>query len=120
MPTCRNYKGQPGLDYLRDLPAVWDETIALDGQIGEFYVVERRSGDDWFVSGVTNEEARSFSVKFDFLEDGEYEAVLYADAPESDQDATQISISTKTFRKGDSFDVDAVREGGWNVVLRKK
>ncbi len=116
----RNYKGQPGLDYLRDLPAVWDETIALDGQIGEFYVVARRSGDDWFVSGVTNEEARSFSVKFDFLEDGEYEAVLYADAPESDQDATQISISTKTFRKGDSFDVDAVREGGWNVVLRKK
>ena len=116
----RNYKNQPGLEYLRDLPAVWDETLALDGRIGEFYVVARRSGDDWFVSGVTNEEARSFSVKFDFLEDGEYDAALYADPPESVQDATQISISTKTFRKGETFTVDAVREGGWNVVLRPR
>ena len=116
----RNYQNQPGLEYLRNLPPVWDETIALDGQIGEFYVVARRSGDDWYVSGITNEEARSFSTKLDFLGDGEYDAVLYADAPESDQDAMKISISTKTFRKGETFNVDAVREGGWNVVLKKK
>ena len=50
----RVYKDQPGLDYLRALPATWDDTVALDGAIGEFYVAARRSGDDWYVSGITN------------------------------------------------------------------
>lgn len=116
----RNYKGEPGFEYLRNLPPVWDETIALDGEIGEFYVVARRSGDSWFVSGITNEQARSFSTKFDFLGVGDYEGTVYADSPEADQDATQIAISKETFRKGDVFEIDAVRDGGWNVVLTKK
>ncbi|MBR5757553.1 MAG: glycoside hydrolase family 97 protein [Thermoguttaceae bacterium] len=116
----RNYKNQPGLEYLRDLPPVWDETIALDGQIGKFYVVARRSGENWRVSGITDEEARSFSISLDFLSDGDYEGVVYADSPESDKDATQISISTQTFHKGDVLNIEAVREGGWNVVLKKK
>ncbi len=116
----RNYKNQLGLDYLRTLPSVWDETIALDGQIGKFYVVARRSGNDWFVSGITNEEARSFSTKLDFLSDGLYEGVVFADSSETDQDAMKMSIFTKTFQKGETLGVDAVRDGGWNVVLRKK
>ncbi|MBP5620657.1 MAG: glycoside hydrolase family 97 catalytic domain-containing protein, partial [Thermoguttaceae bacterium] len=116
----RNYRNQPGLDYLRNLPTVWNETIALDGRIGEFYVVARRSNDDWFVSGITNEKARDFSVKLDFLADGDYEGVVYADVPESDKDATQISITAKTFHKGDVLNTKAVRDGGWNVVLKKK
>ncbi len=116
----QNYVGQPGLDYLRNLPSVWDETIALDGEIGEYYVAARRSNDTWYVSGITNEEARTFSLKLDFLADGEYEGTLYADAPESDADATKIAISTKNYQKDSTLEIAAVREGGWNLVLIKK
>lgn len=116
-----NYRGQPGLEFLRALPAVWDETTALDGEIGEFVVVARRSGDDWYVSAITNEKARETTLAFDFLADGaEYEATIYADAPESDADANAISISTKTVKKGDVETLKLARDGGWNVVLKKK
>lgn len=116
----QNYTGQAGLEYLKALPTVWDDTIALDGAIGEYIVVARRSVNTWYVSGITNEEERSFSVALDFLADGEYEGTLYADTPESDKEATKIEISKKTFKKGDTIDITAVREGGWNLVLIKK
>lgn len=117
----KNYQDQLGLDYLRALPCVWNETIALDGEIGEYYVAARRSNNNWYVSGITNEEARSFAIALDFLKDGvEYEGTLYADAPESDKDATKIAISTQNYRKGDVLTINAVREGGWNIVLKQK
>lgn len=116
----QNYKDQPGLEYLRNLPVVWDETLALDGAIGEFYVAARRSNVNWYVSGITNEKTRDFSVKLDFLAEGEYEGTLYADAPESDKNANIIDVTVKTYKKGDTLDLNAVRDGGWNLVLIKK
>ena len=117
----RVYKDQPGLDYLRALPATWDDTVALDGAIGEFYVAARRSGDDWYVSGITNEQARAFAVPLDFLDEGaSYDAAIYADAPESDADAAAIAITSKTVVKGEALTFTAVRDGGWNAVLKRK
>jgi len=117
----RFYAEQPGVEFLRDLPPVWDETIALDGQIGEFVVMARRSGDRWYVSSVTNEEARTINVDFSFLEENaEYDATIYADAPESDADACAIKIERKTLRKGDVETFDAARDGGFNLVLTPK
>ena len=117
----RVYKDQPGLEYLRALPATWDDTVALDGAIGEFYVAARRSGDDWYVSGITNEQARAFAVPLDFLDEGaSYDAAIYADAPESDADAAAIDITSKTVVKGDVLNFTAVRDGGWNAVLKRK
>ena len=117
----RVYKDQPGLEYLRALPATWDDTVALDGAIGEFYVAARRSGEDWYLSGITNEQSRAFAVTLDFLDDGaSYDATFYADAPESDADAAAIDITSKTVVKGDVLNFTAVRDGGWNAVLKRK
>ena len=116
----RNYSGQEGLAFLQDLPATWDKTIALEGEVGEFYVAARKANDCWYVSGITNEKERSFSISLNFLDDGEYEGTIYADSEQTDGDAKIIAVSKRTFRKGDVFDVTAVRDGGWNVVLKKK
>ncbi len=115
------YVDQPGVEYLRDLPSVWDETTALDGKIGEFITLARRSGDRWFVSGITNEEARNVGVCFDFLDENvEYDATIYADAPESETDACAVKIEQKTLQKGDVETFELVRDGGFNLVLTPK
>ena len=115
------YENQPGIEYLRDLPTVWDETRALDGDIGEFLVMARRSGNRWFLSAITNEQARSVEVALDFLEDGvEYEAAVYADDSESDSDAKAIAVTKENFKKGDMVTLNMVRDGGWNAVFVKK
>jgi alpha-glucosidase len=46
-----NYKDQPGLEFLRVVPTVWDETKVLDGAVGEHIVMARRRGQQWFSAG---------------------------------------------------------------------
>lgn len=114
----RVYRGQPGLEYLRELPAAWDDTIALDGQIGEYCVLARRSGTTWRVSAITNEKPREIEIKLDFLDpDKTYEAVYYQDSPESDKDANAIEIKRAVVHQGDAALIKTVRNGGWNAVF---
>lgn len=115
------YRDQPGLEYLRDLPTVWDDSVVVDAKIGEFVVIARRSGDVWRYSGATDDQPRRFDVPLELLEDGvEYEGVLYADAPESDVDACALRVESRVFTRDDRLVVDAAREGGWNLVLTPK
>ncbi len=48
--------------YIAKIPTVWDETIALDGKLGEYIVIARRSGDRWYVGGITNWEEREIEI----------------------------------------------------------
>ncbi len=112
--------GQKGLDYLVDLPATRDDAIALDGEIGEFYVFARRSGSDRFVSTIANENVRTLELTLDFLAAAEYEATFYEDAPESDRDENAIEIKRGVFRKGDAIQAVMVRDGGRNAVFTKR
>ena len=116
----RVYREQKGLEFLKALPAAWDETKALDGEIGEFCAMARRSGDRWFVSAFTNEKARELEIPLDFLDDAEYQVVYYRDAPDSDKDATAIDVATETVRGGDSEKIQMTGIGGWNAIYTKK
>jgi len=58
-----NYLKEPECTrFIASVPTVWDETIALDGQIGEYVVIARRSGSKWYIGGLTNWEARDISI----------------------------------------------------------
>ena len=54
--------------YIAEIPTVWDETIALDGKVGEYVVIARRSGDRWYVGGITNWEEREIEIDLSDLE----------------------------------------------------
>jgi len=82
--------------------------------------MSRRNGEVFYLSALTNDKERSVDVRLDFLEAGvEYEATIYADAPETDSDANAISITTQTFKKGDLATVKMARDGGWNAIFKK-
>ena len=57
----------PALDFWREIPTIWDETKALQGEIGKYAVIARRTGSKWFVSGLNGMEKRTFGIKLDFL-----------------------------------------------------
>lgn len=82
----------PELQFWRDCPTVFDESIALDGQPGQFIVQARRAGHDWFVGAMTNTETRTVEIPIDFLPDGNYEVVCYNDAPTPDSPA-KVAVS---------------------------
>ena len=49
----------PGAEFLKVVPATWDETRVLDGKIGEYVVIARRHGSDWFVGAMTDARAEA-------------------------------------------------------------
>lgn len=72
-------------EFIKNLPMTWDETRALNLEIGKFVTIARRSGDEWMVASVADEAGRSFELSLDFLEPGvTYDVTLYEDSDESD------------------------------------
>ena len=72
-------KGEAELQFWKDCPTAFDESIALDGQPGDYIIQARRSGSDWYVGAMTNTEARTVTIPTDFLPQGKYEVAIYND-----------------------------------------
>ncbi|MDR2913827.1 MAG: glycoside hydrolase family 97 protein [Tannerella sp.] len=74
------YQGEPEIEFFDQVKTVWDDTKALDGEIGEFVTIARRSSNEWFMGSMTNTDARTISAPLDFLATGEkYIANIYTD-----------------------------------------
>ncbi|CAA6677884.1 MULTISPECIES: glycoside hydrolase family 97 protein [unclassified Lentimonas] len=69
-------------EFIAELPMDWDQTIALEAEIGKYITLARQAGDAWFVAALADEAGRTTSVSLDFLEEGvTYDVTLYEDAP---------------------------------------
>ncbi|WP_028920092.1 glycoside hydrolase family 97 protein [Pseudoxanthomonas suwonensis] len=68
----------PGADFLRLVPARWDETRVLAGEIGRYIVVARRSGRDWYIGAMTD-QPRTLELDLDFLPAADWQATLWLD-----------------------------------------
>ena len=74
------YEGQPGFEFITEIPTTWDETRVLQSEPGKYILVARRKGDDWYLGAITNRESRKLSLSLTFLGPGSYQAEFYTDA----------------------------------------
>lgn len=106
------YQGEPELDFWKNIPAIWEDSRVLSGAIGEHIAMARRSGDEWFVGVMTNNEPRKLTVSADFLEPGrKYEVRLYEDDDKA-KNRTRVKITTKKTKAGESFTFNLKGSGG--------
>jgi len=63
-----NYRGQPGVEFFRDLPTVWDESVVLSAEVGKHLVIARRSGKRWFIAAMNGDDALTLNVPLDGLD----------------------------------------------------
>ena len=106
------YKGEEELEFWKAIPSVWDDSRALDGEIGEYIVQARRSGSDWFVGAMTNTEARTVTLTTDFLEPGKkYMLHLYEDDDKLNT-RTKVRSTHKKIKAGDKFVLKLKASGG--------
>ena len=75
------YEGQKELEFLKAVPASWDETRVLNGVPPKYITIARRRGNEWFVGSITNWDARELDVPLSFLGSGAYDAEIYSDGP---------------------------------------
>lgn len=95
------YKGEKELDFWKYCPTVWDESKALQGEIGEYIVQARRSGNDWFVGAMNGLQARDITLNTaDFLQKGKkYQVEIYNDNPALNT-RTKVSTVVQTIKAG--------------------
>lgn len=107
------YKGEQELDFWKHCPTVWDESKALQGEIGEFVVQARRSGDDWFVGAMTGLQARDITINTaDFLQKGKkYRVEMYNDAPMLNT-RTKVASTVQTLKAGKVMKLHLQPSGG--------
>ncbi|MDT0645805.1 glycoside hydrolase family 97 protein [Zunongwangia sp. F260] len=109
-----NYKKEPeSTEFIASVPTTFDETIALDGKVGEYAAIARRKGDIWYVGAITNWNARDLEMDLSFLPEGEYEAVIFKDGINADREATDYKREVINVKSGDQLDVHLANGGGW-------
>lgn len=102
-----------GKDIMKRLPTVWDESRLLEGKLLKYATIARRSGEDWWVSGLCT-DARNCKLTFDFLEEGRtYTAYIYRDGNcRSDLKFNKVQV-----KKGSSLNIKELSEGGFLVQV---
>jgi alpha-glucosidase len=110
--------GQPGADFLRLVPTVWDDIKVLDGYPGEYLALAKRSGNNWFIGAMTNESKRMLTVQLDFLSPGNYEMEIWQDAKDAGEQPTHLDKVKKTIKAGEKIKIDMKEGGGYVAILR--
>lgn len=107
------YKGEKELDFWKYCPTVWDESKALQGEIGEYIVQARRSGNDWFVGAMNGLQARDITLNTaDFLQKGKkYQVEIYNDNPALNT-RTKVSTVVQTIKAGKILKLHLQPSGG--------
>lgn len=113
-----DYQGESEIEFFEKVPTIWDDTKVLDGRIGEYIVIARRSSDEWFIGGITNNDAREIELNFDFLDEGEkYMATFYQD-DESINTWTQVSLKQKKLTSKSKIKLPLKASGGVAIWIR--
>jgi hypothetical protein len=115
-------KVHPAFQFITDVGVDWQQSEVIDGEVGDFVVIARqeRGTDNWFVGGITDENARSQHVMFDFLEDGKtYDATIYKDGPNAhwNDNPQDYAIEQMKVTKESMIDITMAPGGGFAISL---
>ncbi|MEO6521779.1 MAG: glycoside hydrolase family 97 N-terminal domain-containing protein [Mucilaginibacter sp.] len=108
---------EPELEFWDKIPATWDETKVIQGIPGQYITTARRSGADWFIGTITNNDARSLKLNFNFLPKGKnYIASIYSDDAEV-QTATHVKVERVLVKAATIITINLSRSGGQAIWL---
>ncbi|HOP97805.1 MAG TPA: glycoside hydrolase family 97 protein [Verrucomicrobiota bacterium] len=114
----QNYRGQAGLEFLRNLPTVWDESVVLSGEVGRSIVLARRSGDRWYVAAMNGDDAAQLEMPLKFLGRGRWTLRSFRDKPDGSDYAAVIEAEEDVNSKS-TLSLSLAPAGGFAGILRK-
>lgn len=113
-PTKYRTLGGPCVDFIAQVPTVWDETRVLAGEMGHYIVTARRKGDVWYVGGITNWSARDVDIPTSFLGNGTWKVQSFIDGTNAHRLATDYKFTAgQECRSGESIHIHMAPGGGF-------
>ncbi|GAB1415435.1 glycoside hydrolase family 97 protein [Paludibacter sp.] len=116
-----NYEREPeSTNFIASVPTVWDETIALDGKLGEYIVIARRKGNDWYVGAMTDWNKRDIQLNLSFLSGNNYRAEIFKDGVNAGKAARDYKKETIDVPVDKKLEISLASGGGCVVKIIKK
>jgi alpha-glucosidase len=110
-------KEQETTDFIVKIPVVWDDIKVLDARIGDYLLMARRSGKEWFVGAITDWKARDMELDLSFLPAGEYSMDIFQDGINADRHACDYSHLKMNVKAGDKIKIHLAPGGGYSARL---
>lgn len=115
-PTA--YEKEPEcMQFLSQVPVVWDETKVISAAVGEHIIVARRNGDTWYLGGMAGEKGGSFEIPLDFIK-GNKTMTSWEDGVNVDLNAEDFAVRTKKVKAGDKISVSMYDGGGFAAIIK--
>jgi alpha-glucosidase len=115
-----NYKNQPGIEFLKKVPTVWDDTKVINGKVGEYITMARRKDNTWFIGAMTNSEARTLTIDLDFLGEGKWEIHYFKDAKDANVHAEKLEMGSAKVTMESELVLTMAPGGGYAAYIVRK
>lgn len=113
-------KEQECTDFIDKVPTVFNETVALDGKVGEYVALARKKDNVWYVGAMSNWNERDITLDMSFLGAGNYEAEIFKDGINADRDATDYKKEIRPISSKDKLTVHLSSGGGLAMRIYSK
>lgn len=111
-------KEQETTDFIVNIPVVWDDILGLDGKVGDYLLLARRSGKDWFVGAITDWTSRDLDLDLSFLPAGNYSMEIFRDGINADKYAGDYKHLKTSVKSGDKMKIHLAPGGGWAARIK--
>jgi alpha-glucosidase len=114
------YEREPQItSFISKIPTVWDDTKVLEAKFGEYLIEARKTGNIWYVAGMSGELAKEIIIDFSFLGDGNYSAQILKDGPNSDRIGTDYLFENAPITKDSKYTINMAHGGGFIVKVSR-
>ncbi|WP_343521946.1 glycoside hydrolase family 97 protein [Pedobacter sp.] len=110
-------KEQESTSFISKIPTTFDETVALDGKVGEYVAIARKKEDKWYIGGLTNWSARTITVDLSFLGKGKFSAEIFKDGMNANKDAADYKHEIVRVTSADKLTIDMANGGGFAIII---
>jgi alpha-glucosidase len=114
-------KEQESTDFIAKIPTTFDETVALDGSVGNYVAIARKKGNNWYLGAITNWTGRDITIDFSFLEKGKtFDADLFTDGLNAEKAAVDYKREKITIDSTTKMTFHLASGGGLSAIISPK
>ncbi|WP_281232281.1 glycoside hydrolase family 97 protein [Flavobacterium gelatinilyticum] len=112
-------KEQESTDFIAKIPTVFDQTVALDGEVGKFVSIARKKDNIWYLGAITNWDSRDITIDFSFLEKGKkFQAEIFSDGVNADKAAVDYKKEIVTVDSTTKLKYRLANGGGLAMIIQ--
>ena len=113
-----HYLSEPEvMEFLGPVPTVWDETKVLGAQMGDYVVVARRNGSNWYIGAMTDWTPRDVDIDLSFLTPGRFKITSFEDGPNADRYGSDYKKAVLEVDRRSKVKIHMAGGGGWAARL---